>query len=215
MQAKRHYSVIDQFCIEIDQMLRAMTNNVVTTGAPYPAKAIEEQTLNEQQRKHSAGLMRVNHAGEICAQALYHGQGLVSKKAAIREKMQLAAIQEGDHLAWCKKRLDELDSHTSYLKPFWYTGSFCMGALAGIAGDKWSLGFVAETEHQVSQHLERHLKLLPQKDQRSYKILEKMEADEAKHKDEAISLGARELPRIIKFAMTCCSKIMVKIAYWV
>jgi ubiquinone biosynthesis monooxygenase Coq7 len=124
--------------------------------------------------------------------------------------MQQAAYEEGDHLAWCKQRLDELGSHTSYLNPLWYAGSFCIGMVAGMVGDKWSLGFVAETERQVIKHLESHLQVLPQQDQRSYKILQQMEQDEAKHRDEAIASGAHELPDVIKKTMALMSKVMVK-----
>jgi ubiquinone biosynthesis monooxygenase Coq7 len=129
--------------------------------------------------------------------------------------MQQAAIEEGDHLSWCKQRLDELGSHTSYLNPFWYAGSFCMGMVAGIVGDKWSLGFVAETEKQVIRHLEGHMEMLPAEDARSYKIIEKMEKDEAKHRDEAIAAGAKELPEVVKKGMGLTSKVMVKTAYWI
>jgi ubiquinone biosynthesis monooxygenase Coq7 len=213
--SKRHYTLLDRLCLGVDQAVRALTDNVKTSGAPYPAQAVDEFHLNEKQRKHSAALMRINHAGEICAQALYHGQGLVSRADTVQTSMQQAAIEEGDHLAWCKRRLDELGSHTSYLNPVWYAGSFCIGMVAGMIGDKWSLGFVAETERQVIKHLESHLHLLPAHDQRSYRILEKMESDEAKHRDEAILAGAHELPDIIKRGMALTSKLMVKTAYWI
>ncbi|OGT61516.1 MAG: hypothetical protein A3E85_05395 [Gammaproteobacteria bacterium RIFCSPHIGHO2_12_FULL_45_12] len=159
--------------------------------------------------------MRINHTGEICAQALYHGQGVVSKTGEVQLKMQQAAIEEGDHLAWCRKRLDELGSHTSYLNPLWYAGSFCIGMVAGMVGDAWSLGFVAETERQVIRHLETHLHLLPEKDQRSHRILAQMEKDEARHRDEAIASGARELPAMIKQGMALSAKVMVKTVYWI
>lgn len=212
---KRHYTFLDRLCMNVDQTIRTLSENAKTTGAPYPAQTIDENQLNETQRKQSAALMRINHAGEICAQGLYHGQGLVSRSSSMQISMQQAAIEEGDHLAWCKQRLDELGSHTSYLKPLWYTGSFCIGMVAGMIGDKWSLGFVAETERQVIKHLEGHLTLLSTKDQRSYRILEKMESDEAKHRDEAIAAGAHELPEIIKRGMALTAKMMVKTAYWI
>jgi 3-demethoxyubiquinol 3-hydroxylase len=215
MQSLRSYSFFDRICLSIDQGLRALNGTPQTTGAPYPGKSEVNPELSAEQRKHSAGLMRVNHAGEVCAQALYHGQGLVSKEPVVQEKMQHAAIEEGDHLSWCKKRLEELDSHTSYLNPFWYTGSFCMGMAAGMIGDKWSLGFLAETERQVIKHLSCHMHLLPREDLRSYTILKKMEEDEARHRDEAVSLGAHELPWIVRKAMSLTSKIMVKTAYWI
>ncbi len=212
---ERQYRFFDKICLGIDQAMRALMDNAKTSGVQNPAKGVEDIVLNDEQRKHSAALMRINHAGEICAQALYHGQGVVSRSPETQAKMQQAAIEEGDHLAWCKKRLDELDSHTSYLNPLWYVGSFCIGMVAGMIGDKWSLGFVAETERQVIKHLKGHLHLLPQQDQRSYTILERMEKDEAKHRDEAIAAGAHELPEMIKKTMAITSKVMVKTAYWV
>lgn len=214
MQSQRHYTLLDRVCLGFDQAVRALTDNAKTSGQPYPANQVDEHPLTEEQRQHSAGLMRINHAGEICAQALYHGQAVVSRSSAVQDKMQQAAIEEGDHLVWCRARLDELGSHTSYLNPMWYAGSFCIGMAAGMIGDDWSLGFVAETERQVIKHLESHLHLLPTQDLRSYKILAKMEQDEAKHRDEAIQSGARELPGLIKKIMSVTSKVMVKTAYW-
>lgn len=215
VEMNRCYSLFDKLCLGIDQALRTLTHHAPTTGSPYPAEGMEEPPLNEDQRKRSAGLMRVNHAGEVCAQALYHGQGLVSRESAMQENMRRAAVEEGDHLDWCKHRLDELGSHTSYLNPLWYIGSFCIGAAAGMAGDAWSLGFVVETERQVIRHLEGHLQLLPAQDARSHTILEHMEWDETKHRDDAITAGARELPAVIKRVMAMTSKVMVKMAYFV
>lgn len=215
MKPNRDYTFLDKLCLGLDQAVRALTDNAKTTGVPYPAHHTEESLLSDEERKHAAALMRINHTGEICAQALYHGQGVVSKTAPIQHKMQQAALEEGDHLAWCKQRLDELGSHTSYLNPFWYAGSFCMGMAAGWAGDQWSLGFVAETERQVIKHLEGHQALLPKNDHRSAKVLQKMEVDEAKHRDEAIQSGAKVLPRPIKLMMKLMSKVMVKTVYWV
>lgn len=215
MGSHRHYTFLDRLCLGVDQAVRALTSTVKTTGADYPGKDIAESDLSDEQRKHSAALMRINHAGEICAQALYHGQGVVSRSIAVQEKMHLAAIEEGDHLAWCNQRLNELNSHSSYLNPIWYAGSFCIGMVAGMIGDQWSLGFVAETERQVIAHLQSHLQKLPTQDQRSYTILQKMEADEAKHRDEAVALGAKDLPEMIKKSMAVTSKIMVKTSYWV
>jgi len=215
MKLNRHYTLLDKLCLGIDQAVRALTGNVKTTGHVYPGHHTDEQMLSDDERKQSAALMRINHAGEICAQALYHGQAIVSRTSEMQEKMQQAAIEEGDHLAWCQRRLDELGSHTSYLNPLWYAGSFCIGMAAGMIGDKWSLGFVAETERQVIKHLAGHLYLLPAHDQASYKIIKQMERDEAKHRDEAILAGANELPDIIKSGMAFTSKIMVKTAYWV
>lgn len=213
MNAFRQYSFLDKVCLNIDQAVRALADNPKTTNKVYPAKKIKEEILTDQERKHAAALMRVNHAGEICAQALYQGQALVSYHEATYENLQQAALEEGDHLSWCKKRLDELGDHTSYFNPFWYFGSFCIGVAAGLIGDEWSLGFIVETERQVIKHLERHQGLLPHQDQRSLRILQQMEKDEAKHRDEAIASGAKELPNLIKKGMMLTSKIMVKTAY--
>lgn len=211
---KRHYSTIDQLCLRLDQAVRAISGKAQTTERTYPALEEDEADLTQEQRRHAAGLMRVNHSGEVCAQALYHGQGLVSKNKEIQEQMQQAAIEEGDHLAWCGLRLSELDSHPSYLNPVWYMGSFAIGMMAGLVGDKWSLGFVAETEQQVVKHLDKHLHLLPKQDQRSIKILQQMQIDEAQHHADAVEAGAATLPWGIKKLMGFTSKIMVKLAYW-
>lgn len=214
MSPKPRYSFLDRLCLSADQVIRTLANNPQTTGAAYPGKNIPEPPLTDAQRKHVAALMRVNHAGEICAQALYHGQGAGSRSAAVQAKMQQAATEEGDHLAWCRQRIEELGSHTSYLDPLWYTGSFCIGLLAGCIGDKWSLGFVVETERQVIKHLEGHLQTLPAEDLRSYAVLKQMEHDESKHRDTALTAGAHELPEFIKKLMSLTAKVMVKTAYW-
>lgn len=214
-QIQRNYSKVDQLCLGLDQALRSVFGQAATTDRAYPAKHEIDSHLTEKQRKESAALMRINHAGEVCAQALYHGQGLVSRRQDVKDKMQQAMIEEGDHLAWCHQRLTELGSHTSYLNPFWYVGSFAIGVTAGIIGDKWSLGFLAETENQVVKHLESHLALLPTQDQKSYKILKQMQEDEAHHRDDAIHAGGAELPGFIKKLMSMMSKVMVKTAYWV
>jgi ubiquinone biosynthesis monooxygenase Coq7 len=213
MKNHRHYSKVDEFCLSIDQALRAVFGNATTTDRKYPADNLPESDLTPDQKKHSAALMRINHAGEVCAQALYHGQGLVSRHQEVREKMQQAAIEEGDHLAWCSRRLTELGSHTSYLNPFWYMGSFVIGLSAGLVGDKWSLGFLAETENQVVEHLNHHLGQLSNQDGKSYKILQQMQIDEAEHRDSAIKAGAITLPTVIKKLMALTSKIMVKTSY--
>ena len=212
---QRRYSLLDQLCLGFDQALRAISDTTKTTGRPYPAQNETESPMTLAERKHSAGLMRVNHAGEVCAQALYHGQGLASRSPEIKKQMQEAADEEGDHLAWCRTRLFELGSHTSYLNPVWYVGSFVLGLSAGVVGDQWSLGFLAETEQQVVKHLEKHLQILGDQDVKSFKILEQMQRDEAEHRDEAIKAGAAELPQFIKTLMRFASKIMVKTAYWV
>ncbi|HTM63179.1 MAG TPA: 2-polyprenyl-3-methyl-6-methoxy-1,4-benzoquinone monooxygenase [Gammaproteobacteria bacterium] len=214
MKLNRNFTVLDKLCLGIDQALKALTNQPQTSGVPYPAKETADLEMTDQQRKHSASLMRINHAGEVCAQALYHGQAVASRSNEVQEKMQQAALEEGDHLYWCKKRLDELDSHTSYLNPLWYAGSFCIGMAAGMIGDKWSLGFVVETERQVIKHLSGHMAILPMQDQRSYEILKRMEQDEAHHRDQAVEAGAHELPDYIKSVMALTSKVMVKAAYY-
>lgn len=211
----RNYSALDRFCLGLDQALRAVTGSAATTGRAYPAENQTEAQLSPEQRKQVAGLMRVNHAGEVAAQALYHGQGLASRNPRIQQHMRQAALEEGDHLAWCQKRLLELGSHTSYLNPIWYLGSFAIGMTAGFIGDKWSLGFVAETETQVVKHIDEHLHLLPSVDQKSQKILQQMQIDEAQHHDDAIQSGAVTLPPFIKKLMSLTAKIMVKTAFWV
>lgn len=211
----RQYSFIDQLCLGVDQALKTLTGATATTGQAYPAEGIAEVLTCPQERKHAAGLMRVNHAGEICAQALYHGQGAASMSPTLRAKMQQAAQEEGDHLAWCQQRLSELSSHPSYLNPVWYAGSFAIGLGAGMVGDVWSLGFIVETERQVIKHLEEHCQRLPKDDGRSQAILQQMTEDEAKHRDQALAEGAEELPFFVRKAMGYVAKVMVKTAYWI
>ncbi|MBV8802333.1 MAG: 2-polyprenyl-3-methyl-6-methoxy-1,4-benzoquinone monooxygenase [Gammaproteobacteria bacterium] len=210
----RHYTVADIFCVGVDQVLRALLNNPKTTERNYPAQSIKDCELTQEKRRHSASLMRINHAGEVCAQALYHGQAIASRNPKIKKTMQQAAIEEGDHLMWCHMRLVELGSHTSYLNPIWYIGAFTLGLSAGLIGDQWSLGFLAETEKQVVEHLERHLQALPEEDLRSKNILQQMQLDEAEHRDAAFDAGAKALPFFLKKWMAITSKVMVKIAYW-
>lgn len=215
MSEMRRYSWLDQCCMSIDQALRAVADNAKTTGRSYPAEKHTESIMDATQRKHSAALMRINHTGEICAQALYHGQAMVSRAPQLKQSLQQAAIEEGDHLAWCRKRLFELGSHVSYLDPVWYAGSFSLGVAAGLVGDKWSLGFLAETEQQVVEHLQHHMLELKEHDQKSYLILQQMQHDEAVHRDEAIASGAHQLPRLVQAIMRFMSKVMVKTTYWV
>lgn len=213
MNNQRHYSKLDELCLRLDQAIRTLFSEPAHTHRPYPAE--DTSDAGSYDTKHSAGIMRINHAGEVCAQALYQGQALFSRNPEIKDKMHQAAIEEGDHLKWCSQRIMELNSHVSYLNPLWYIGSFSIGAIAGVFGDPWSLGFVAETETQVIKHLETQMKLLPTEDLRSYKILQQMQEDEAKHKQDAIHYGARELPRPIKAIMNVTAKIMVKTAYFI
>ena len=209
----RQYTGIDKFIHSFDQALRSLVPGTTSAQRENPANVVETQLMVTEAR-HVAGLMRVNHSGEVCAQALYHGQALTAKLPNVRREMEQAAIEEQDHLAWCEDRLKELDSHTSLLNPVWYGLSFGMGAIAGIAGDKYSLGFVAETERQVSQHLQQHLQQLPEHDQRSRQILEQMNQDELHHRDTALHAGGVELPAPVRFTMTAISKIMTKTSYY-
>jgi 3-demethoxyubiquinol 3-hydroxylase len=191
---------IDRFIVEFDTALRS-----VVGGA--------NAALDSEQRKHAAGLMRINHVGEVCAQALYQSQKLVARNSEIKEMLDRSGQEEMDHLAWCETRLKELGSHTSYLNPFWYAGSFAIGLAAGLAGDKWSLGFVAETEKQVESHLESHLKKLPEEDHRSRAIVDQMRMDEIEHGQAALHAGGANLPEPIQKIMQAMSKVMTATAY--
>lgn len=213
MSSLRRYTPFDRALMELDQGLRTLFGQPETTERGNPAQGVAEQELSEQEKKHAAGLMRVNHSGEVCAQALYQGQALTARKSKVREQMQRAAQEENDHLDWCEKRLKELDSHTSLLNPLWYGGSLAIGAIAGVAGDKWSLGFVVETERQVEKHLDGHLETLPNTDARSRAIVEQMKEDEIQHADTALHAGGAPLPAPIKRIMSLTSKVMTKTAY--
>ncbi len=197
---------------EIDRGLRTVAAANVA-GRPFPGAAEPETVHDPAARKHAAALMRVNHAGEIAAQALYHGQALTARNPAVREQMLAAAREETDHLAWCEQRVRELDSRTSLLAPVWYLGSFAIGALAGLSGDRTSLGFVEETEKQVVEHLDSHLKELPADDRRSRRTVAQMKADEDRHADEARNSGAMGLPRPIRALMRGTAAIMTRAAY--
>lgn len=212
-----HLNVLDRFIGEVDKGLKTlMPSSPRQTNRPMPAKAtMDSVCLTAHEKKHVAGLMRVNHAGEICAQALYQGQALSAKLPEIRDQMNLAAQEEIDHLAWCEQRLTELGSQPSRLNTIWYLGSLAMGTFAGALGDRWSLGFVAETEHQVSAHLEQHIRHLPQEDERSRQLLEQMHIDEAKHAEMAEEAGAAQLPVFIQKIMGLASKMMTKTSYYI
>ena len=210
---ERNYSRVDRLIASIDEALRISTGEAPAPFRENPAGDLAAAELNEDDRRHVAGLMRINHTGEICAQALYAGQAATAHNDETREAMQLAADEEIDHLSWCEDRLKELDSHPSILNPFWYAGSFAIGAVAGIAGDDWSLGFVKETENQVEAHLEDHLERLPEGDARSQAILDQMKEDEAKHAQMAEDAGARELPPPIRRAMTMTADLMKSLVY--
>lgn len=210
----RHYSGIDRLIQSFDQGLRSLVPGATSAHRENPAQT-RSAPLSVSEARHVAGLMRVNHSGEVCAQALYHGQALTAKLPNVRREMEQAAIEEQDHLAWCEDRLKELDSVPSILNPVWYGLSFAMGAAAGIAGDQYSLGFVAETERQVSLHLNDHLSQLPQQDDRSRKILEQMNEDELHHRDTALQAGGVDLPFPVRITMTAISKLMTKTSYYI
>ena len=210
----RQYTGIDKLINSFDQALRSLVPGATSAQRSNPSEDTTTQ-LAVSEARHVAGLMRVNHSGEVCAQALYHGQALTAKLPKVRQEMQFAAIEEQDHLAWCEDRLKELDSHTSLFNPVWYGLSFGMGALAGLAGDKYSLGFVAETERQVSMHLQQHISELPPQDERSRKILVQMNEDELHHRDTALNSGGVDLPAPVKITMTAISKLMTKTSYFI
>jgi ubiquinone biosynthesis monooxygenase Coq7 len=211
----RKYTPLDQLVINADTALRTLLGDPIVTDRPYPAADIDDAEFSEQEKKHITGLMRVNHSGEVSAQALYQGQSLTSKNAEVKEKLRQAALEENDHLDWTQSRLTELGSHTSLLNPLWYAGSFAIGAFAGAIGDRWNLGFLAETEHQVVEHLESHLDKLPGGDLRSRAILEQMKIDEQKHATTAIDHGAAELPPPVKNLMAVMSRVMTGSAYYI
>jgi 3-demethoxyubiquinol 3-hydroxylase len=196
-----------------DRALRALSGGA---QASRPSPAGEERAeLSDTERRTAAALMRVNHAGEVAAQALYHGQALAARSEATRALLLRAAREESDHLAWCEARLRELGSHTSRLNPLWYAGSFAIGALAAAFGDRTSLGFVAETERQVQRHLDEHLGRLPPGDERSRAIVRIMRADEARHASSAQSAGAPRLPGPVQALMRRTAQVMTRTAYWV
>lgn len=211
--ARKSLTGLDLLLAEADRALRTLAA-AATPSRPNPAGAAATQPLPEDARKHAAGLMRVNHAGEIAAQALYQGQALTARDPAVRESLRHASEEEGDHLAWCEERLRELDARPSVLNPLWYAGSYAIGALAGALGDRVSLGFVAETERQVEGHLHEHLERLPREDERSRRILEQMQRDEVRHGENARDAGATPLPALVTRLMRLTSQIMTRTAYW-
>ena len=202
-----------------DRMIVAFDNSLRTVFAPAranrasPAVGLSHPCLSEDEKRNAESLMRVNHVGEVCAQALYQGQALTAKNPEARAALEEAAREETDHLAWCEDRLDELGGRKSLLNPLWYAGSFALGATAGILGDKWNLGFLAETERQVEAHLDEHLKRLPEGDDRSRAIVLQMKEDERRHAETAVHYGAAELPLLVKLSMRGMSKVMKRIAH--
>jgi ubiquinone biosynthesis monooxygenase Coq7 len=203
---------MDRLIMEFDRALRAVAG-VAHAARPSPAERIPENAIEEKDKAHAAALMRVNHVGEVCAQALYQGQALTARDPAAREALARAAREEEDHLAWSAQRVRELGGRLSLLNPLWYAGSFAMGALAGALGDRWNLAFLAETERQVEEHLSGHLEALPEQDERTRAVVEAMRADEAKHRETALGLGAAELPEPVKRAMRFASRVMTTTAY--
>ncbi len=210
----RHLSLIDNFIINADRALRTLAaGSDMTCERPSPARPLDDAELSDTERKQAAALMRVNHTGEVCAQALYQGQALTAKLPQVRSEMEHAAEEEIDHLVWCQERIDSLGSHTSYLNPVWYGLSFAIGAGAGLVSDKVSLGFVAATEDQVCKHLQSHLEQLPVADLRSRAVIEKMLEDEAQHAEMALNAGGYKFPAPVKGVMTLVSKVMTTTSY--
>jgi ubiquinone biosynthesis monooxygenase Coq7 len=205
--------MIDQLISEFDKALRTVFAPAPSSRAA-PGTNLPEAEMSHAEKQHAAALMRINHCGEICAQALYQGQSLTSRNPETRHALEYAAFEETEHLNWTERRVAELGSHKSFLNPLWYAGSLAMGVAAGKFGDEWSLGFLAETERQVEQHLQGHLGSLPAQDGRSRAIVEQMEKDESGHAETAVRLGAKELPLPIKFAMRAMSRVMTRTAYY-
>jgi ubiquinone biosynthesis monooxygenase Coq7 len=211
----RAFPKIDELIGAVDDALRTVFGPPPRANRPSPAETASQTHLEDHERDLAGRLMRVNHTGEICAQALYQGQAATARVPKVREKMEQAAAEENDHLAWTRARIEELGSRTSYLDPLWYAGSFTIGAVTGLVGDRWSLGFVAETERQVVEHLTDHIRRVPQKDKKSRAILEQMRDDEGQHATVATEAGARPLPGPISRLMRLTSKIMTRTAYWI
>jgi ubiquinone biosynthesis monooxygenase Coq7 len=209
----RELTPLDRLISSVGQALRTLTAES-TAARPNPAAGTAQPALDEHETRHAAGLMRVNHSGEIAAQALYRGQSLTARDPATRTALLQAAREEQDHLAWCEARLGELEAEPSRLNPLWYFGSFAIGVAAGALSDRVSLGFVAETERQVEGHLDEHLAKLPPGDERSRRIVEAMKADEVRHGQSAIAAGGAPLPPFVRFAMKMTARVMTRTAYW-
>ena len=212
----KNYSFADRIILELDRGLKTLSaNSTARAQRDNPASTVVESELSAQHKQTSARLMRVNHAGEVAAQGLYHGQALTAKNSETLVRMQASAQEEADHLAWCQQRLNELDSHPSLINPLWYMGSFAMGLTSGLCGDKWSLSFVSETEKQVEEHLSEHLQRLPTEDLKSRAILNQMQQDEIEHGEAARKLGGTDLPKPVPQLMRSVSQIMKVGAYWI
>ncbi len=210
---RRQLSALDRLIERADGVLRTLSPSASQARRKSPGDGSADAPLESEQRHHVAGLMRVNHTGEVCAQALYQGQALTAQLPDVRDKMEQAAQEEIDHLVWCEERLQQLGSHTSRLNPVFYGLSFALGAAAGLAGDKWSLGFVAATEERVCKHLRDHLEQLPPEDERSRAILEQMLDDERKHGHQALAAGGEDLPEPVKRIMSQVAKLMTETSY--
>lgn len=206
--------MIDQVIIQFDRALRTVFAPARTVRS-LPGADLPDAPLSDEEKRHAAALMRINHCGEICAQALYQGQAMMSRDQGMRVALQEASNEETEHLAWTEQRIGELGGRKSLLNPVWYGGALAIGLLAGKFGDRWNLGFLAETERQVEAHLKGHLQTLPAGDVRSRAIVEQMKEDEMRHADTAVSLGALEMPAPVKSAMKLASKVMTRTAYWV
>ena len=209
----RRLSPIDRILAGLNNALRTVAAPSGAGARPNPAADITAEPLESHEQSHAAGLMRVNHAGEVAAQALYQGHASFARNTDVEEQMQTAANEEFDHLAWCEQRLNELDAKPSKLSPLWYGGAFAIGAASSLIGDKWSLGFIAETENQVCEHLERHLEDLPENDARSRAIVSQMRDEEAEHGKNAVTAGAAPLPEAIKRLMRMTARVMTTTAY--
>ncbi len=213
--SERNYNFIDRLCMTANQALKTMFSMDHQEKRKNPAIEALEPVLNENEVKLSQRLLRVDYAGEVAAQGLYHGHGLVARKFEVQEQMERAADEENDHLAWCATRINELGGRKSFLDPVWYAGAFGIGVAAGLLGDKYGLGFVVETERQVVRHIEDHLERISSNDDKSRLILEQMKIDEAQHAREAYNSGAKELPFPVRFLMKCASKVMTKTAFYI
>ena len=210
----RTYTTTDVFFLLADDALTTLFGRPRTTGRENPGATVDEGQLSSFEKAQSARLMRVNHSGEVCAQALYRSQALTARSDALKKRMVQAAREENDHLRWCEDRIETLGGKKSLLNPIWYAGSFALGAVAGLIGDRWNLGFLAETERQVEKHLEGHLDRLPESDARSRAVVRQMKEDELSHATSALQAGAAELPDPIKNWMRLTSRVMTKTSHW-
>ena len=212
---QRSYSEADHWLIAVQNGLTTLFGQPNGTGRPDPSEGLDESELDEPERDKSARLMRVNHVGEVCAQALYQGQAATTRDLQLQQTLAHAATEENDHLIWCERRLQALSGRKSLLNPLWYAGAFVIGAAAGLTGDRWSLGFLKETEEQVEGHLDSHLDRLPAKDTRSQAVVQQMKEDERRHAETANRSGAADLPTPIKSLMRGAGRVMTSTAYWI